>query len=277
VRAICVAWIEAHAISRRNGNKQAALALARLAGEISPHELTPLHFESIVARWKQRLKASTTHCYVQCLRHLVAHIGAISGRPDLAGQVPRVRQGAPRTTITDPPELDQILAHAPRWLQTIILLAAHAGFRRSDCMRIAPIHYNAERRVITIDQQKTGLQVSVPVSDKLAQLLETAPSHSPATPFYALWKGDAITAHGVTSAWCTLKKKAGVTRGLWLHDLRRTLAVSLYEVSKDLRVVEQMLGHNSLGSTVRYLEHKDPQKLRPYLDAIQKPKTEVIQ
>ena len=191
--------------------------------------------------------------------------------------MPRVRQGAARTTICDPPELEKLLAAAPRWMQTIILLAAHAGFRRSDCMRIAPIHYNAEKRTITIDQQKTGTKVSVPVSQRLAQLLETAPTHSPTTPFYVLWKGDAITAHGVTSAWLTLKKKAGVNRQLWLHDLRRTLAVSMYEISKDLRVVEAMLGHNSLNSTVRYLEHKDPAKLRPYLEALQKPKTERVQ
>jgi integrase len=191
--------------------------------------------------------------------------------------VPRVRPGSARKTIAEPPELEKLLAAAPRWMQTIILLAAHAGLRRSDCMRVAPIHYDAEKKIITIDQQKTGQSVSIPVTTQLAALLESAPTHSPTTPFYVLWKGDAITAHGVTSAWCTLKKKAGVNRQLWLHDLRRTLAVSLYEVSKDLRVVEQMLGHNSLGSTVRYLEHRDPAKLKPYLDSIQRPISKVIQ
>jgi len=191
--------------------------------------------------------------------------------------VPHVRAGSPRKTIIEPPELEKLLAAAPRWMQTIILLAAHAGLRRSDCMRVAPIHYDAEKKLITIEQQKTAQTVTIPVSSQLAELLESAPTHSPTTPYYALWKGDAITAHGVTSAWCTLKKKAGVNRQLWLHDLRRTLAVSLYEVSKDLRIVEQMLGHTSLASTVRYLEHRDPAKLRPYLDAIQTPRTKVVQ
>lgn len=53
--------------------------------------------------------------------------------------------------------------------------------------------------------------------------------------------------------------------------------MSLYDISKDLRIVEQMLGHTSLRSTIQYLEHRDPAKLRPYLDAIHRPKTEVIQ
>lgn len=29
-----------------------------------------------------------------------------------------------------------------------------------------------------------------------------------------------------------------------------------------------MLGHQSLGATVHYLEHPDPARLRPFLDAI---------
>jgi len=254
-----------------------SLTLASLAGQLTPHELTPLHLQAIVSRWRDRLKQSTVHRYVQTLRHLVAHIGALAGRPDLEGQVPRVRPGQPRKTIAPPDNLEKLLAAAPRWMQTIILLAHDAGFRRGDCMRIAPIHYDAEKRLIQIEQGKTKHAVTVPVSARLAALLETAPTHSPATPFYALWKGNQITPHGVTSAWLTLKKKAGVNTHLWIHDLRRTLAVSLYEVSKDLRIVEQMLGHQSLKSTVRYLEHRDPAKLKPYLDSIHKPKTEVIQ
>ncbi len=82
---------------------------------------------------------------------------------------------------------------------------------------------------------------------------------------------------GIGRAWQKAKKKAHANPSLWMHDLRRTAAVALYEVSKDLRVVEQMLGHKSLSSTITYLEHRDPGKLRPYLEAIYKPKTETIQ
>jgi integrase/recombinase XerD len=229
-----------------------------------------------VGRWRDRLKQSTVHRYAAQLRHLAAHIGALCNRPDLEGQVPRVRPGQPRKTIAPPEELSKLLDAAPRWMQTIILLAHDAGLRRGDCMRVAPIHYEAEKRLIAIEQGKTKHVVTVPVSERLAALLDTAPTHSPTTPFYVLWKGDAISPHGVTSAWRTLKKKAGVNSNLWIHDLRRTLAVSLYEVSKDLRVVEQMLGHQSLTSTVRYLEHRDPAKLRPYLDAIHKPISKAV-
>jgi integrase/recombinase XerD len=162
-------------------------------------------------------------------------------------------------------------------LKTIILLAAHAGFRRSDCLRIAPVHWNPIGRTITIAQQKTGQQITVPLSDKLTSWFEHTPEGDTATPFYQLHRGTPITPAGLNSAFAAARRRAKVNDQLTLHDLRRTLAVSLYEVSKDLRVVEQMLGHTSLGSTVHYLEHRDPAKLRPYLAALCKPAPKAVQ
>lgn len=139
-------------------------------------------------------------------------------------------------------------------------------------MKASPINYNHEKQILTISQGKTGVAVSVPVTETLAGWLAQTPEGDPATPFYVLWRGKPISQAGFTSRWQTLKKITGVNPNLWLHDLRRTLAVSLYEVSKDLRVVEQMLGHRSLTSTAVYLEHRDPSKLKPYLDAMFTPK-----
>jgi integrase len=246
--------------------------LGQLCGGITAHQLTPLHLHSLHARWKMRMQPGGLYDYNLALRHLVKNIGASIGRPDLVDQVPRARKPSPRKTIATPGDLRKLIDASPTWLRTIILLAAHGGFRRSDCMRVAPIHYNAEARTITIDQQKTGQTVSVPVSDELAANLEAAPEAQPLTPFYQIHRGAPITNSGLNAAWHRLKTKTGADAELWLHDLRRTLAVSLYEVSKDLRVVEQMLGHTSLASTATYLEHRDPAKLKPYLDSLFVPK-----
>jgi integrase len=168
--------------------------------------------------------------------------------------------------------VQKLLAVAPRWFQCIILLAAHAGFRRGDCLRAAPIHYDPQTRILKIKQQKTGNPLEIPATDALHALLSSPPTGDPATPFYRLFRDKPISEAGLDRAWQRLKKKAGVKPNLWLHDLRRTLAVSIYEVSRDLRVVEQMLGHTSLASTIRYLEHRDPQKLAPYLKQLHTPR-----
>jgi integrase/recombinase XerC len=223
------------------------------------------------------MQPSSVYNYTLALRRLAANIGASIGRPDLKDQVPRTRVPVPRKTTAAPHELARLLSIAPAWLRTIILLAAHAGMRRSDCLAVAPIHYDADKKTITITQKKTATEVTVPVTSELAANLEAAPTHDPHTPYYALHRGRKLSTSAVEAAWRKLKNKAQVNPNLWLHDLRRTLAVSLYEISKDLRIAEQMLGHRSLGSTIRYLEHSDPAKLKPYLDSLFIPKGAKVQ
>jgi integrase len=233
--------------------------------------------DALVARWKQKYAAYTVVAYRGALIKLLRHIEMITRTPGLRELVPRVRPGKPRRVIATPEEINRLTEHAPRWLHCAILLAAHAGLRRTDITRIAPEHYDPQKRTLTIEQQKTGHPVTLPVSDALAQMLDYLTNPPPATPYLELFHERPTSPMNLTQAWIALRKKAAVNPNLTLHDLRRTLAVSLYEVSKDLRVVEQMLGHQSLRATIHYLEHRDPEKLKPYLQQIWTPATKVIQ
>lgn len=273
---LCEAWAEVYK-AKQFGPRQVARELAAVAGNIPASELTELHIQALTNRWKLQLSKYSRYAWTLYLRRLVRNIAAIGKRPDLLQAVPKAKKPGPRTVIAEPGEIEAMLRVAPPWLRVIILLASHAALRRGDCLRAAPIHYNAEARTLSLTQQKTGNPITVPVTETLAATLEGIPPGDPTTPFYEALRGRKLSKVGISRAWQTAKKRAKVNPALTLHDLRRTAAVSLYEVSKDLRVVEQMLGHASLSSTIVYLEHRDPTKLKPYLDSIYKPKTQVIQ
>ncbi len=269
VGAICEAWLETRKAPR---DRVAAKHLRALAGGLDPQELLPEHFESIVHRWKARHMRNTVHNYRVGLNRLARFIAMTTGRHELPTFVPKVANYRPRQTVASPNDLAVLLNAAPGWLRCAALLAAHAGFRRGDVLRIAPIHYDREKRTIAIVQAKGGNPVTVPVTETLAQVLDHAPEGIETTPYLELLAGKPIDKQKLWRAWTKLKKTTHAGEGVTSHDLRRTLAVSLYETSKDLRVVEQMLGHQTLKSTTAYLEHRDPQKLRPYLDALFTPK-----
>jgi integrase len=192
--------------------------------------------------------------------------------PHLATLVPKGRRPNPRKIIIQPAELEAMLAAAPPWMRVLLLLGAHAGLRISDAMRACPLQLSPDKQTLSLIQKKTDHPVTIPLTDALGHMLGGAPQGDPATPFYQLYRGAPITYHGVNGAWQTLKKRTQVNRALIFHDLRRTIAVSVYELSKDLRVAEQMLGHKSLTSTCGYLEHVDPGILRPLLQSIYTPK-----
>lgn len=167
---------------------------------------------------------------------------------------------------------------AEPWMKLVIMLAAATGLRRGDCLRIAPANYDPDRKLLTIQQEKTGRSVQLPAPPQLQRALEAVPTIEPNMPYVQhLRKGQPIGKPAFDAAWQRLKRRAGVRKELWLHDLRRTLAVSLYELTKDLRVVEQVLGHRSLASTAWYLEHRDTEKLRQTLDTLWNPRKGTIQ
>ena len=51
------------------------------------------------------------------------------------------------------------------------------------------------------------------------------------------------------------------------HDLRRTTAVRTLEATKDIRVVQVLLGHGDLPTTLWYLDHHNTPVDRAVLEA----------
>jgi len=64
----------------------------------------------------------------------------------------------------------------------------------------------------------------------------------------------------MSDRWCAWKREQGIRPGLRLHDLRRGLARSLFEMSHDPRQVKVLLSHAKFSSTLWYLDAAD-QKL----------------
>jgi len=107
-------------------------------------------------------------------------------------------------------------------------------------------------------------------------MFEAAPAGEEDWTYIERWRGKKMSKTAVEHAWRKLKKAAHVREDLRVHDLRRTTAVSLYQLTKDLRAVSQLLGHASMSATCGYLAHQDPQTLRPLLAQL-RPQTEMKQ
>jgi integrase len=120
--------------------------------------------------------------------------------------------------------------------------------------------------------KKGGGKHTLPVTDELRAFFQNAPEGlSDDWTYIDRWAGRHLSKVAVEHQWRKLKRAAGVHFELRAHDLRRTVAVSLYELTKDLRVVSHLLGHASIAATCGYLAHQDPQALRPLLAQLQVP------
>jgi integrase len=190
-------------------------------------------------------------------------------RPDLVAAIPLLRRPPPRTVQVEPEQFTSLYEAAPPHLKLFLLLCRTLGLRFQEAFRLCPLDYDADRRSITVTV-KGGRHRTLPVTEEIAALLALAPSTEPrATPYVALLKGSKrCSEKSMRRSWRQAIKNSGVPDGLRPHDLRRSAAVALYEKTRDLRIVQQLLGHAQMYTTAQYIAPFDPEAMRPYLEAL---------
>jgi integrase/recombinase XerC len=79
-------------------------------------------------------------------------------------------------------------------------------------------------------------------------------------------RGKALNPSAVVKLVSAWMAKAGIKAGPYDgrsgHALRHTCASDVYELSKDLRTVQEMLGHQHLATTAIYLRHSNLDRMR---------------
>ena len=81
-------------------------------------------------------------------------------------------------------------------------------------------------------------------------------------------KGSAYSARSLQEVIQMAKKKAGVIRPGSIHSLRHSFATHLIEKGTDITMIQKLLGHNDIKTTLRYLHtsNKDLLKIISPLD-----------
>lgn len=161
-----------------------------------------------------------------------------------------------------------MLERAPPALRLVLLLCVDCGMRSGEAMRIAPAHYHADTKTILF-RQKGGTERTSAITERTAQLIAQAAKGDPLTPFaQSLYGHNSFSFAVMQKRWRVLKEELSINPKLHIHDLRRMLATRAYEKTKDLRVAQALLGHQSLASTLRYIAPFDAPRLRPLLEEL---------
>jgi integrase len=242
-------------------------------GHLPPRHITEAACLGIINRWRDRYAQSTLYALRQHLRRFLDMLETC-GAPRIA--LPKIKPGKPRRVIATAVETAQLLKHAQPHLRLLLLLWRHLGLRFHEGTQLAPQNFNAEKHEITF-VKKGGEEHTLPTTPDIEALFAIAPDEGPAIPYvHALRGAGGKTDDTLRHQYEQLRKKLGINPNLQPHDLRRTLAVAIYDRTNDIRAVSQVLGHESLASTASYLQHRDTAKLRGLLKEMRTP-TETTQ
>jgi len=200
-----------------------------------------------------RVGHATLKVNVAALRFFYANT---LGRPDVAAMIlyPKVKSALP--DILSGTEVRSLLGamQHPKY-RAIIMTTYGAGLRISETCHLRVADIDSGRMVLHIRGGKGGRDRIVPLSPSVLWTLRSYwktvrpgmdflfPGKEPGQPI----SFDAVRHHLQEAA-----IQAGLQKRVTPHVLRHSFATHLLELGTDIRVIQTLLGHGSLQSTLRY-------------------------
>lgn len=199
----------------------------------------------------------------QSASRLRGHLAAIKfvysktlGRPEDVTFLSWPTQASKLPAVLSPAEITallQALEHPTYRMVATTLYATGMRIREVCALEIRDI--DASRGVIVIRHAKGGKQRLVPLEPRLLTLLRRYwKQQRPEPPFLftaSLARG-CVRAPAIRIAMKRAAKKAGLTKNVSPHVLRHSYATHLLDAATDIRVIQHILGHESVHTTTRY-------------------------
>lgn len=179
-------------------------------------------------------------------------------RPEIVASIPwpKVPHGVPE--ILSGSEvmslLDAVEAIKHR---TVIMTAYGVGLRVSEVCSLQVDDIDSKRMTIRVRQGKGNLARYGILPERVLFLLRRYWAlERPKKPwlFAGSQSGCPLSAGSVRYHLAAAAKKTGLTKRVTPHVLRHTFATHLLELGTDVRVIQMLLGHRSIRSTVRYTQ-----------------------
>jgi site-specific recombinase XerD len=265
----CLDWLAEHGVDWRSPSRQELRAYLAALGEGRSR-----------ATVAQRLAA------IRSFYGFAAREGIVGGDPWAAIATPRLSRRLP--TVLEAEQIDRLLAVVDDDLaaapasslaralaqrdRALVETAYAAGLRISELAAADLPSLDLRRGEVRVlgkgRKERVGLlgrpavaALTAYVDDGRVTLLARRRSHGTPVEVFLNGRGDPLSVRGVRGRLDALRKRAGLPAGVSPHTLRHSFATHLLEGGADLRVVQDLLGHESLATTQVYT-HVSPTRLR---------------
>ncbi|WP_241234614.1 tyrosine-type recombinase/integrase [Nonlabens ponticola] len=190
---------------------------------------------------------------------------------DFYSVYPRVKP-RPIPVILSTQEVGAILSHTKNLKHKAMLTLIYAlGLRSGELINLKISDIDKHRKLVHIKSSKNKKDRIIPFPDGLGELLNKYYKEYQPTEF--LFNGQSTNQYHAQSLRKVFHKScklAGINKKVTLHSLRHAYATHLMDAGTDLRVIKELLGHNSIKTTLIYthVTNKTLQHLPNPLDFI---------
>src|SRR5215472_8698286 len=174
-------------------------------------------------------------------------------RPEMCRHLTMVRQPQKLPTVLSKEEVLQLLEAAPGVKYKAALSVAYgAGLRVSEVANLKVSDIDSERMTLRVEQGKGQRDRYVMLSPQLLELLRDwwRTARPQVWPFPGQNPVNPMTARQLNRAVHAAKNLAGISKRVSPHTLRHSFATHLLEQGADIRVIQVLLGHAKLETTL---------------------------
>ncbi len=138
--------------------------------------------------------------------------------------------------------------------KTMLYLAYSAGLRVSEVVNLKIKDIHSERMVINIKGAKGKKDRTVSLSEGILELLRKY--YTVYTPkewlFEGQYKDSPYSTRSLQQIFHRAKDASKIMQPVTFHSLRHSYATHLHEAGTDIKLIQELLGHNDLKTTLRY-------------------------
>jgi integrase/recombinase XerD len=201
---------------------------------------------------RRRVSRSYQNQVVSALRFMCE---AVLRRPALALRIPRPKKERKLPEVLSPAEVTRLLARArnPKH-RAILMLLYSSGLRVGEVVRLRPSDLDVERGLVRVRRGKGSKDRYTLLARRAVEAVRLYLDAYPSRTW--LFPGGRPARHlTVRSVQRVVKRAAqaaGISKDVTTHTLRHSFATHLLEGGTNLRIIQELLGHQSARTTQIY-------------------------
>ncbi|UII75180.1 site-specific integrase [Flagellimonas sp. HMM57] len=146
--------------------------------------------------------------------------------------------------------------------KSMIALAYSSGLRVGELIALKINDIDSSRMVLHIKLGKGGKDRIVPLSERVLHMLrEYYKEYAPSNYLFEGQKGGKYSSSSFNKLLREATKRAKINKHITAHTLRHSYATHLLEKGTDIRVIQKLLGHSSIKTTMVYTQVSQPSLL----------------
>jgi integrase/recombinase XerD len=227
--------------------------LLRLLGDIGINDLKKEQVHSYLLWLIKNRKYSETHVHT-AVNAIKFYFEKVEKREKEFFDLPRPRRPQLLPDILAEEEVVMLISSIKNIKHRSLIMTAYSGgLRVSELVKLKIMDIDSKRMMIHIREGKGKKDRMVSLSKVLLEVLrEYYISYKPKIYLFEGLEGRPYSSRSVQLILGRAKQAAKIKKPGSVHSLRHSFATHLLESGTDIRYIQELLGHNSIQTTLRY-------------------------